>query len=115
MQGTKSGVSDGARTHDNRNHNPGLYQLSYTHHCLLQENGVDNPVLEKDRNSTVFIFLVKKNLWFTLAPGQFSYHPDRRERLLRSGYHQDDKPCVFVHQSACDRWHQTDNNHFLAM
>jgi hypothetical protein len=26
------GVDDGARTHDNRNHNPGLYQLSYTHH-----------------------------------------------------------------------------------
>src|SRR5471032_2642915 len=28
------GVADGARTHDNRNHNPGLYQLSYSHHCL---------------------------------------------------------------------------------
>ncbi len=27
-----SGVNDGARTHDNRNHNPGLYQLSYAHH-----------------------------------------------------------------------------------
>ena len=27
-----SGVDDGARTRDNRNHNPGLYQLSYTHH-----------------------------------------------------------------------------------
>ena len=27
-----SGVADGARTHDNRNHNPGLYQLSYGHH-----------------------------------------------------------------------------------
>ena len=26
------GVNDGARTHDNRNHNPGLYQLSYAHH-----------------------------------------------------------------------------------
>jgi hypothetical protein len=25
------GVADGARTHDNRNHNPGLYQLSYNH------------------------------------------------------------------------------------
>ena len=36
-----SGVGDGTRTHDNRNHNPGLYQLSYTHrsnflsHCVL--------------------------------------------------------------------------------
>ena len=25
------GVDDGTRTHDNRNHNPGLYQLSYIH------------------------------------------------------------------------------------
>ncbi len=24
-------MDDGARTHDNRNHNPGLYQLSYVH------------------------------------------------------------------------------------
>src|SRR2546428_6643843 len=28
-----SEVADGTRTHDNRNHNPGLYQLSYSHHC----------------------------------------------------------------------------------
>ena len=28
----KSGVDDGTWTHDNRNHNPGLYQLSYAHH-----------------------------------------------------------------------------------
>ena len=26
-------MDDGTRTHDDRNHNPGLYQLSYTHHC----------------------------------------------------------------------------------
>ena len=26
------GVAKGARTLDNRNHNPGLYQLSYSHH-----------------------------------------------------------------------------------
>ncbi|MEK0428029.1 MAG: hypothetical protein RL001_556 [Pseudomonadota bacterium] len=25
------GVADGTRTHDDRNHNPGLYQLSYGH------------------------------------------------------------------------------------
>ena len=29
------GVDDGARTHDDRNHNPGLYQLSYVHHSSL--------------------------------------------------------------------------------
>ncbi len=27
-----NGVTDGTRTRDNRNHNPGLYQLSYSHH-----------------------------------------------------------------------------------
>ena len=32
LKRTKYGVTDGARTHDNRNHNPGLYQLSYSHH-----------------------------------------------------------------------------------
>jgi hypothetical protein len=28
----EGGVADGTRTHDDRNHNPGLYQLSYSHH-----------------------------------------------------------------------------------
>ena len=27
-------MNDGARTHDSRNHNPGLYQLSYVHHWM---------------------------------------------------------------------------------
>lgn len=33
------GVADGTRTRDNRNHNPGLYQLSYSHRrdCLLSD------------------------------------------------------------------------------
>ncbi len=29
------GVDDGNRTHDNRNHNPALYQLSYAHHIAV--------------------------------------------------------------------------------
>jgi hypothetical protein len=29
------GVDDGTRTHDNRDHNPGLYQLSYVHRCRI--------------------------------------------------------------------------------
>ena len=29
-----NGVTDGARTHDNQNHNLGLYQLSYSHRKL---------------------------------------------------------------------------------
>ena len=35
MRGTpmpETGVSDGIRTRDNWDHNPALYQLSYTHH-----------------------------------------------------------------------------------
>ena len=28
----RNGVDDGTRTHDDRDHNPGLYQLSYAHH-----------------------------------------------------------------------------------
>jgi hypothetical protein len=30
-------VDDGTRTHDGRDHNPGLYQLSYVHHRHRQE------------------------------------------------------------------------------
>ena len=33
------GVADGARTHDNRNHNPGLYQLSYSHRRRSEYRG----------------------------------------------------------------------------
>lgn len=31
-----NGVDDGARTHDRRDHNPELYQLSYVHHGLIK-------------------------------------------------------------------------------
>ena len=30
--GKINGVANGTRTHDNRDHNPGLYQLSYIRH-----------------------------------------------------------------------------------
>ena len=32
-------MADGARTHDNWNHNPGLYQLSYSHQKLACPTG----------------------------------------------------------------------------
>ena len=32
MEVFEYGAIDGARTHDNRDHNPGLYQLSYSRH-----------------------------------------------------------------------------------
>src|SRR5262249_21834561 len=36
VENGKDGVADGTRTHDNRNHNPGLYQLSYSHRRNLK-------------------------------------------------------------------------------
>ena len=30
-------VADGTGTRDHRDHNPGLYQLSYRHHALAQD------------------------------------------------------------------------------
>ncbi len=57
----KTGVDDGARTHDNRNHNPGLYQLSYIHRrsgltCQpwadrLKEGGVDDGARTHDNRN----------------------------------------------------------------
>ena len=32
------GVADGTRTHDDQNHNLGLYQLSYSHRCVADYN-----------------------------------------------------------------------------
>ncbi len=37
----RNGVGDGARTHDHWNHNPGLYQLSYTHHIWITRQTTD--------------------------------------------------------------------------
>ena len=39
----RNGVDDGTRTHDDRDHNPGLYQLSYAHHCLSHSIGAGTP------------------------------------------------------------------------
>ena len=43
----EDGVADGDRTRDHRNHNPVLYQLSYSHHCitccLLRQNWMARP------------------------------------------------------------------------
>ncbi len=40
----KDGVTDGTRTHDNRNHNPGLYQLSYNHRNKTCQRNMAHPV-----------------------------------------------------------------------
>ena len=41
------GVGNGARTHDTRNHNPVLCQLSYTHRIDLSEFSGERPVPAK--------------------------------------------------------------------
>ncbi len=40
------GVGDGARTHDRRDHNPELYQLSYAHHNVTPHGMVRPEGLE---------------------------------------------------------------------
>ena len=39
----EGGVDDGTRTRDGRNHNPGLYQLSYVHHGANREPAPGEP------------------------------------------------------------------------
>src|SRR5690606_12462700 len=38
------GVNGGARTHDRRDHNPELYQLSYVHHHLAEREGLTRAI-----------------------------------------------------------------------
>jgi hypothetical protein len=40
-------VADGTRTHDHRDHNPGLYQLSYRH-LELTQNSPMPPLSKQD-------------------------------------------------------------------
>lgn len=40
----KSGVTDGARTRDNQDHNLGLYQLSYGHHRAAKSTGSEESI-----------------------------------------------------------------------
>ena len=48
-----NGVTDGARTRDHRNHNPGLYQLSYNHRSKN---------IESNSYVSTNIFFYKKSL-----------------------------------------------------
>lgn len=51
------GVADGTRTHDNRNHNPGLYQLSYSHHIF---SCADTKPLHQIADTSNFVFNCKE-------------------------------------------------------
>ena len=48
------GVADGARTHDNRNHNPGLYQLSYSHRKFRIITAADQGAVFKAASANEF-------------------------------------------------------------
>ena len=48
MNSKENGVTDGDRTRDNRNHNPGLYQLSYGHHNVKRR--IMNWYAQQDSN-----------------------------------------------------------------
>ncbi len=43
-------MDDGTRTHDDRDHNPGLYQLSYAHHNFANHTVKPIPVHNNYRN-----------------------------------------------------------------
>src|SRR5262245_38001620 len=63
----RSGVSDGIRTRDNRDHNPGLYQLSYAHRNASSSRSLwksnDHANLRKTRNGVQFAALAAEPLF----------------------------------------------------
>gem|GEM_PF-4230300 len=66
----KYGVDDGNRTHDNWNHNPALYQLSYAHHiAVLRYNLTEAWCGRRDSNS---YSLRRWNLNLVPELGQFA-------------------------------------------
>jgi hypothetical protein len=66
------GVTDGTRTHDDWNHNPGLYQLSYGHR---RDQQLDLLAEQKQDYSDVFIAL--PSTFFTASKYFFSLVHDR--------------------------------------
>ena len=78
----QNGVNDGTRTRDNRNHNPGLYQLSYNHHfgLLTRAQPSDSPHIGK-----IFFML---NVHFYSQPSSSHAQPCRfktHDKLLSKG------------------------------
>jgi|SaaInlStandDraft_5_1057022.scaffolds.fasta_scaffold01398_2 hypothetical protein len=72
-----AGVNDGARTHDHRNHNPGLYQLSYAHHkTLVRPAGLEpaTPGLE-GRCSIRLSYRRKSYMYYKIMVGAEGFEP----------------------------------------
>ena len=72
----KTRVTDGVRTRDNRNHNPALYQLSYTH----QEGGPEpyRPLfeLQAERSSAALGTPFLSEVAMTLATNEKTWDPE---------------------------------------
>ena len=70
------GVSDGTWTHDNRGHNPALYQLSYTHHIVGKRFTLRHR--KKNKYQTVASFSSRKSRSF--------YFAEKKRVMILSGY-----------------------------
>ena len=75
----KSGVDDGTRTHDDRNHNPGLYQLSYAHHSgknalagsnMARPAGLEPATLGLEGRCSIQMSYGRISEWAGLATGR---------------------------------------------
>ena len=70
-------MADGTRTHDDRNHNPGLYQLSYGHHCWTAAPS-SVPITQSAANYTKFPQALQ-----TYSETLFAHHALRRVEIAR--------------------------------
>ena len=88
----ENGVDDGARTHDSRIHNPGLYQLSYVHQNLIASlailarlAGVEPATADLEGRCSIQLSYRRKFRLYSLrhpwrAPGSASLPCVRRDR-----------------------------------
>lgn len=84
------GVTDGTRTHDDWNHNPGLYQLSYGHR---RDQQLDLLAEQKQDYSDVFIAL--PSTFFTSSKYFFSLVHDRC--VTSSSHAANARKASFIH------------------
>jgi hypothetical protein len=70
---SKIGVTDGARTRDHRNHNPGLYQLSYNHHIYALCNHIKHAFKRKENVFELRISLFQGGALYTFIAKRGKY------------------------------------------
>lgn len=98
-----NGVGDGTRTHDNRNHNPGLYQLSYTHrsnfcaHITVRKEILRKPAVLSSSKNQFQAALFSREPAPALLTGLFTSLLRELLELRRS------KPIVLEHRKHTSR------------